>query len=479
MSFDETVALDVTAVRALESADRAHAIWTDEDRAWASRVAAEMVGEGAAPEVFLATRARLALERIGKRFKASTRSVHALRWRPWVGVVIVVTAFTAGLAIDQVGGSHRINLLAPPLFGLLVWNLAVYALLAVGFVVRFGDAAPPGPIRRLLTRLAAGRASHGRGELAAAIAQLSFDWSRLSGPLYGARATRILHFAAVMFAAGLIAGLYIRGIALEYRATWGSTFLDAATVRALLAAMLAPGAAVSGIPIPSATEVEAIRAPASENAGRWLHLMAGTVALIVIVPRLVLALGAWILERHRGAHLPLGMDEPYFSRLLRGFRGGPARVCIAPYSYTLPTAVAAGMERLVRNVFGSNASLTIMASTGYGDEDAFAPTVPSESAVNMIALFNETGTPEHEAHGAFLNRLAAQLGPGGTLVALVDESVFRERWKDDPAHLEERRASWRAVGTEWQVPCAFAALTAPDLGDAEGQLERALDEAQQ
>ncbi len=466
-------------MRAIESADRAHAIWSDDDRAWATRVAAEMVGEGAPPEAFLAARARLALERIGGRFKSLPRSVHALRWRPWAGVLIIVAAFGAGVAIDQVGGSQRINLLAPPLFGLLVWNVAVYALIVFGFIVRYGDAAPPGPIRGLVTRLASGWARPGRSELAATVAQLAGDWSHLSGPLYAARAARILHFAAATFAAGLIVGLYVRGIALEYRATWESTFLDASTVRSLLAAILAPGAAVTGIPVPSAAEVEAIRAPASENAGRWLHLMAGTVVAVVIVPRLVLALAAWTLERHRGAHLPLGMDEPYFARLLRGFRGGPVRVYVSPYSYMVPAAVAAGLERLIRNVFGPNASLTIMASTGYGDEDAFAAAVHSESPVNMIALFNATATPEREAHGAFLDRLAAQLGPGGTLVALVDESVFRDRWRNEPARLEERRASWRALGADRHVPCAFAALTAPDLIDAERQLERAVDEALQ
>jgi hypothetical protein len=33
------------------------------------------------------------------------------------------------------------------------------------------------------------------------------------------------------------------------------------------------------------------------------------------------------------------------------------------------------------------------------------------------------------------------------------------------------------LGTDRHVPCAFAALAAPDLLDAEGQLERAIDEA--
>jgi hypothetical protein len=75
------------------------------------------------------------------------------------------------LAIDQVGGSQRINLLAPPLFALLAWNIAVYAVLAFGLVVRYGDTADLGPMRSLLIRIAGGRARHGRGELAAAIAQ--------------------------------------------------------------------------------------------------------------------------------------------------------------------------------------------------------------------------------------------------------------------------------------------------------------------
>ena len=42
----ESTALDLTAVRALETADRTHTLWTDADRAWASRAAAEVVGQG-------------------------------------------------------------------------------------------------------------------------------------------------------------------------------------------------------------------------------------------------------------------------------------------------------------------------------------------------------------------------------------------------------------------------------------------------
>ena len=95
----------------------------------------------------------------------------------------------------------------------------------------------------------------------------------------------------------------------------------------------------------------------------------------------------------------------------------------------------------------------------------------------MIALFNASATPEREAHGAFVDTLAAQAGPGGTLVALIDEGPFRAHWENEPGRLEGRRASWRALCGDRRVPCAFADLLAPDVADAAAALERALEEA--
>ena len=58
--------------------------------------------------------------------------MRALRWRPWVGWSIVVGALILGVAVDRIGGAQRVNLLAPPVFALLAWNLGVYVALAVG-----------------------------------------------------------------------------------------------------------------------------------------------------------------------------------------------------------------------------------------------------------------------------------------------------------------------------------------------------------
>ena len=65
--MDEPTARDVIVVRALESADGAREIWSDADRVWAGRAAAEEVGESATDEAFLGCRAALAIERLRKR----------------------------------------------------------------------------------------------------------------------------------------------------------------------------------------------------------------------------------------------------------------------------------------------------------------------------------------------------------------------------------------------------------------------------
>ena len=206
--------------------------------------------------------------------------------------------------------------------------------------------------------------------------------------------------------------------------------------------------------------------------------MAATVVLVVIAPRLLLALSAWLVERYRSTHLALALDEPYFQRLLRGFRGGRARVQVVPYSYAVSPAATAGIEQLVARAFGGGAAVTIAPPVSYGDEGAPAAAASAEAAGTVIALFNATATPEREPQGAFLDRLAAQLGPAGTLVALIDDGPFRAHWDDEPARLESRRASWRALCDERRVPCAFADLAAADIAGApRPTLERALEDA--
>lgn len=471
--MDESSARKVAAVRALETAESARSQWSDADRAWASRAAAEVVGADGSADAFLVRRATLALERYDQRQPALSRAVDALQWRPWVGSAIVGLAFALGVFLDQVGAGGRINLLAPPVLGLILWNLAVYAIVLGGYVVRFGDASRPGPLRSLVARVAGG-AARPRGDDASrdTIAAFAADWSRLAAPLYAMRAARILHLAAALLAAGVIAGLYLRGIAFEYQANWSSTFLEPSTVRALCAAFYAPGAWATGIPVPSVAEVEAIRAPAGENAARWVHLMAATVAIVVIAPRLVLALASGLVERHRANGFAFAADDTYFRRLARGFRGGAARVRVIPYSYAVTAEAVAGLERIVARSFGGSAAMIVAPPVDWGTDAEADP--GAAAGATLVALFNATATPEHEAHGAFLAALARKRDDAEAVFALVDESAWNARFGGDEVRTVERRAVWRTACADAAVPVVFVDLAHPDLAAADAALDAAI-----
>jgi hypothetical protein len=467
--MNESSALEVAAVRAVEAAGDAREWWSDDDRAWASRASAEVVGSGASADAFLARRAALALERIGTREPAFVRGVRALRWRRWVGVAIVVIAFAIGLFVDQVDRTQSINILAPPVLVQLAWNLAVYAVLAASYVVHYGEPRPEGALRRWLAFLATGgTAARARGAPAArrAFVTLVADWTERAAPLYRARSLRILHLAAAALALGVVAGLYVRGLGLAYLAEWQSTFLEPGTVRTIAAIAYAPGAWLLGLPIPGVDAIAAMRAPGGVNAAPWIHRMAGTVALVIIAPRLVLALGAWLVERHRAGRMAMPDDDPYFARLLRGLRGGVARVRVVPYALTPARDVIAGVEAVVTRVFGGATALTVTAPVAYGDD--LAPSLDAMTAT--IVLFDASATPEREVQGTALAALAGRSGA----LACVDESAWAAHWQAQPSRIAERRAAWQRLADDARVPLVVAAFAHPDLEAAERDFESAL-----
>jgi hypothetical protein len=466
--MNETSALEVAAVRAVETADDARGWWSDDDRAWASRASAEVVGAQASDDAFLARRAALALERLGAREPVFVRAVRALRWRPWVGATIVALAFAIGVFVDQVDRTQRINILAPPVLVLLAWNLAVYAVLVASYVVRYGEPRSEGPLRRWLAFLATGgTAARARGSAAVrrAFVALVADWSDRAAPLYAARTMRILHLAAAALALGIVAGLYVRGLGLAYLAQWQSTFLEAGTVHTIVAIAYAPGAWLTGLAVPGVDAIAAMRAPGGANAAAWIHRMAGTVALVVVAPRLVLALAAWLVERHRAARVAMPADDPYCARLLRGLRGGTARVRVVPYAMTPAADVVAGIESVVARVFGGATALTVTAPLAYGDTVAASP-----DAATTIVLFDASATPEREVHGAALAALAGRAGA----LACVDESAWAAHWAAQPSRIAERRAAWQRLADDAHVPLVVAAFARPELAVAERDFEAAL-----
>jgi hypothetical protein len=464
----ETDARNALLMRAFETTSPAPASWTDDDSAWATRAAAQQVGEGASADAFLAQRARLAAGRLTDRDRDARRAVQAVSWRPWIGAALALAAFVLGAGTDALGASQRINVLAPPLLALLAWNLFAYgaiALRSAGTALgRRGNARITGPVARALGRIAhlavsprrggasarAGAASGGAGASAsaAAIARFARDWAQASAGLNGARLSRLLHMAAIAFAAGALAGLYLRGLAFEYRAGWESTFLGVDTLRAILGFVLGPASALTGIPLPDAARLEAMRFPASagEQAGPWIHLYAVTVALVVLLPRALLALFDLLRERQLGAALPIASDDPYFAALARALKGEPAAVAVVPYSHELTQRAAATLRTLLVPLMGHGVTLATSPAVTYGDEESAGARLERGGPLALaVALMPSTATPEGETHGLFVDTLASSLPAGTPLLVLIDESAFVARFGGDTGSANrrsQRRQAW-------------------------------------
>jgi hypothetical protein len=473
--MDERSARTVVLARALETADGLRELVTDGDRVQATRAAAEDVGETATDDAFIARRAELVVERVARRHARLPRLTRALPARRWIVPAACVATLVVGAAGVDIGPAHRINLLAPPVLALLAWNLAVYV--ALGVAAFAPGAQREGPLRQWLiawhARLTAPSAPKGRvpPPLAAGIARFGVEWPALAAPLWKERIAALLHLGAATLAAGAIAGLYVRGVALEYRASWQSTFLEANDVAHLLQVVLAPGSWLTGIAIPDAQHLATIDADsAGENAARWIHLYAATLLLVVIVPRLVLAAIAAFRARQRARRFPLALREPYFERLLRAFREGTAQVVALPYSYDVPPVHREGLARLLTRAFESPVEVAWKRSVAYGD-DAL-PELGAPAPSGAVVVFNLSATPESETQVAFVSALAERLGAAPVVV--VDTTDFSARFRDQPVRIAEREAAWRQALELIALEPLFVRLADPDLRAAAPALAQRL-----
>ena len=71
--MNEAAARQVTLLEAYETVQPASPSWSDDDRAWADRVAMEAAGAGATPDAFLAQRAGHAMQRLVRCQRTAAR----------------------------------------------------------------------------------------------------------------------------------------------------------------------------------------------------------------------------------------------------------------------------------------------------------------------------------------------------------------------------------------------------------------------
>lgn len=277
----------VLLVKAIEEADRAGALLPFGDRERAAReglrssgIGAEEVGKGIrnpAVERALAERASRLAQPLLERHPVLKEILRQAHRPTGAGFVLMAVAFAVGVGMSAQDGSRRINILAPPFLGLVLWNLLVYLVLAIGAVRRLrpgARAAKPfvrsvsrGIGRRLGPLLE--RTAQVDTVLGEAARRFAADWSEAAAALLGLHLRRWLHLGAASVAAGLVAGLYLRGIVLRYEAGWESTFLEPEQVIALVGLLFGHFASWAGIALPQTLEEIALLHWEGVRAAAW------------------------------------------------------------------------------------------------------------------------------------------------------------------------------------------------------------------
>jgi hypothetical protein len=497
VTFNERTVRQVLLLRAFESQNTEgvdNPLWTQADSQWASRVASDTVGLNKSPAAFIEARAQAAMQRLAPRDANARRALEARAWRwGWLPVVALI-ALVLGAIVYDVGTHQRIDLLAVSVWALVVWNLVVMVGLLLLWLKRL--ASGPGKGGRLRKFIGAQLATKvsGVSRKTPALAAYATAWSKASWPMTLARAGAVLHLGAAALALGLIAGMYLRGLVLDYRAGWQSTFLEPPAVHAVLSTVLKPASVVTGVPVPDAAGIAALRLlPGQEAKGEarsWIHLMAATLALLVVLPRLLLALGSLLRGSWLARRMPLAIDEPYHQRVLQHHGANAARVRIHPHG-TAPDATGAlGLQKLVTRVFGEKAELAFAPVATYGSEDTASV---FESDTVKLAFFDLSATPEVEAQGRHVQALKARAARGTTVVMVVDEAAFNSRFggvsglghtaatgllsgpSSTSERADQRRAAWRAMAEKINMPTpVFLNLAAMDVESAARAMEAAM-----
>ncbi|MEO8386047.1 MAG: DUF2868 domain-containing protein [Betaproteobacteria bacterium] len=239
------------------------------------------------------------------------------------GIPLLTLAF--GVAADHVANPHRVDLLSVPLMLILAWNLIVFAVLLVTLprtlIQKFSGSNGEGLRGFCYNLLAKLERQTLRGQLWAKVsAQFFLRWKAVSSSLGIERATRLLHLAAAGWGAGVALSLLFRGFNVEYRAGWESTWLNAEQVQSVLSFMFLPLTFFGFEPF-SLQEIASMRfmddaGGVVEHGRRWGVAYIGLLLIVVVVPRLVLALFAHWRVQVLSRAVVIDIGETYFERLI-------------------------------------------------------------------------------------------------------------------------------------------------------------------
>lgn len=482
MALTEAEVRQVLLVRALErSADRT-GTWTDDAARAATAQAQERVGEKAPFDRFLAARAAWAIERLASRDADLRLAAGAPWWTPAVPWLTWAVALLLGLVGTQLFADGHVNVIEWPIVALILWNLAIYLLLAGrmvgGLLAR--RRRPAGFFTQTLVRLASSQARL-RPNLRKLAWMTTFlaDHALATRALILARIAWVLHVAAALVPLGAVLNIYLRGLSEEYRAFWKSTWLSAENVDQIAHWVLGPGewlhrSLATAVRLPDLAHIASLQyqpGHPGDPAARWIHLYAAAILVWVLLPRLLLAVLCWLRARRLRRALPIDLDTAYFSALRAAHEGRQPRALVISFRHQTAPRALAGLRTLLERLHGQTVDIEEIPVTSAGRDQAWEAALARGDAITVVMMFNLTAVAMPGTHDRFVREVLQATDRRVPAAVIVDESTYPDR---DPVRRHERRNQWRLVMEPVRCEPVFTDLTAPD-DDARVALDARLD----
>ncbi|GAB2578541.1 hypothetical protein GCM10027034_06530 [Ramlibacter solisilvae] len=388
--MDEASARQVILVEAIESADTQGRLLSAEERDQIdreSRLEARRRDPGrdrVPDEEFIQLRAGRVLAAAGARQPGLLTLQLPAGWTRWLEWLLPLGAFLVGVATDAIGDPHRVDLVSLPLLGIVAWNLAVYLGIA-GHALwpkRAGASSWLAPVGRWAdgTRALRRRPGSVQGQVAVRFHAL---WFQVAQALHVQRSKRVLHLCAAAWAGGVIASLLVRGLVVEYRVGWESTFLGPPQVFAILSVLRLPALLVAPFSEFTVDDVAQLRFSSGggvAGGAAWVWMYVALLVTVVILPRLVLASWAAWRESRLRHRVPMNLQEAYYQRIVSLLKATRVQLAVlAPRDED--------RMRLVRVIAENAQALPVVLSTEFGDvlrlvevPDADPPAAPGAPA---------------------------------------------------------------------------------------------------
>jgi hypothetical protein len=441
--------LKILRWRAIEEGDADGVILGDERRREATtRTRAGLISDmiktervGDREEAFLLRRATWlddeALGWSGPLVRVMERLIPVQGRRAWI-IVGWLAALILGHSLAGLGQQAEFNLLALPLVGVILWNALVMIAALVIELKKEGRSPFLEWLAFMLKPLPNERNNETEAATGMGVDQRFDQLTKLPAMERWQRRFRAwLHIAAALLALGSAIGLYSRGWSTEYRAVWESTLLDEPAAASFFSTLFKPATAVLNLPLPI-HELAGMHRTGSQTAAPaaalpWIHLYAGTLLLLVILPRLALAgLTVWrahamMLKRMNG----LGWQN-YLVRTLRSVEGGQEIITVLVHATDATPAHRDVWTRGVRERFGRQSEPEMIA-VPLGDEDDFVATWRPKHP-HVVVVFNLATTPEAEVQRRFVMDVRQRLisrQPEGVLLVILDATSIGNRWSPD------------------------------------------------